>query len=1622
MLLFVFPLITITNSFSQQSDLGSIGNPALSASHLKAIHPEKTDGLYWIDPDGPGDDNPFMSYFDQSTDGEGWTLVLLSNAGVANCPRPYWNELTGTSDLNLNGSLSSDITTFDMFMKVPSWNLVGNSARLDMGASPSSLSHRAYYDFSLDEDNFYALEMSNESLTIHTEGTASPGIFTYHNGRPLSTRDSDHDAWSGNCSNNYYESAWWYGACMTGSFWGGGGETYQDGPYWDGSATEFFEFGAIWLKESWIPVSNVSDLQNMRNDLSANYYLTNDIDASETSTWNSDGSGGYYGFEPVGNEVSPFTGRFDGAGYSIKGLYMNRSGDEGVGLFGYFDGTDIRNIVLQNIDITGGSNYVGSLAGLIKGGKISACNAQGLISVSGDFVGGITGYNEGGMILNSYACVAVKGASFIGGLAGSNGGSIDKCYSMGPLSGLTNIGGLAGANSGTVSNSFWDIHTSGISSGTAGTGKSPLEMQNLATYTALATNGLDDAWDFIANPNDDSGDQNLWAIDTSINGGYPYLSVQKSTGNIIFVDHEAAGDGTGSSWTNAYNSLQNALMDDDLWYGVNIWVAEGTYYPDDGSDHVSGDRTASFSIPDGVHIYGGFAGTESSLAERDPDQHITILSGDIGVVDAPADNSFHVVKGGNNTLLNGLIIEKGNASGAGDPDYFGGGMFNDANTQNILIEHCTFRENNASSQGGAVYNNGYVTITTRHTVFYKNTAADNATVKNVNTEADYYYCTFIENADASMGGGLMYWGSGSGSPDIHNCTFIRNQSAAGGAIHLRASGINADIRNCIFYHNTPDDIALTNGATSNVSYSRIIQSPYTGSQNNIADDPLFADTIYGALSLYNLSPCIDAGDENSPADPDGSRANMGDFHPLVPSPLTPSFSVSPEVASCGVTMEFNASASTALPAHEISSYEWDFDYDGVNFDVDTTGEVVPHQYERMNFSGSGESITVLPYTVALRLSDNGVPPFTMIKTGEATLSFTNQAPVANAGGDYYSTNIGGSYTPVRLDASDSYDPDIPCDEIESYDWDTDGDGLYGADDMDGSPMIAGGNDASGESLDVLDAGWVIGQSIPISLVVTDAYGRKSPGADAIIHVVENSNFPADVYNLEVDPINRDTLWFSFTVTHPQQMVDTFACSFTVNGTPVTVFDTYDIELSEIRYEGYNTEQSYTAWFDSHDFPDMVNAYQLRVSVEGDESVWESSDLSGLFSIDNTPPSNPTFCSEPGSMSEVCTNNPLPVFTWSGALDNSSATLEYMVYWGTDISGESPSELLTVNQFTPDPLLGNGVYYLRINTLDESGNEAGWITLYTFVFLDYVYSETTSICHGDSLLWRGEYYLESGIYRDSLLTAGGCDSVFELDLSVFPSYSIQESHSMCGGDIFAWQGTDYTIPGDYSHAYSTISGCDSIYYLHLIVLEESVGDTSAIACDSFEWYGTTYSASGDYTHILTNAAGCDSVVSLHLTIQTANLVVYVNDNVLSADATGVVYQWVNCDDDYSEINLETNQTFSPVTSGNYAVIIDDGICVDTSECYHVEITGMETFSENNIQVYPNPFEHSSTILFENPDGEPYDLYIITLEGKTTRIINTIRTSEYVLQKGDLKEGIYFIELRGTKIYRAKIIII
>ena len=105
----------------------------------------------------------------------------------------------------------------------------------------------------------------------------------------------------------------------------------------------------------------------------------------------------------------------------------------------------------------------------------------------------------------------------------------------------------------------------------------------------------------------------------------------------IYVDQSATGNNDGSSWNDAYTTLQAALSNAS---GSNeIWIAAGTYYPDEGAGQTEGDRTATFTITgnqNGLEMYGGFAGTESSRGSRNPDQNPVILSGDID----QDDNTF----------------------------------------------------------------------------------------------------------------------------------------------------------------------------------------------------------------------------------------------------------------------------------------------------------------------------------------------------------------------------------------------------------------------------------------------------------------------------------------------------------------------------------------------------------------------------------------------------------------------------------------------------------------------------------------------------------------------------------------------------------------------------------------------------------------------------------------------------------------------------------------------------------------------------------------------------------------------------------------------------------------------
>lgn len=288
-------------------------------------------------------------------------------------------------------------------------------------------------------------------------------------------------------------------------------------------------------------VRTLGQLQAMNQNLTACYVLGNSIDASPTSGWN-----GGKGFEPIGRQSSMFEGSFDGKGYEISNLYINRTdyyNDKHIGLFGFAApmGTNssptksIQNVRLINVNIKG-QDSVGGLAGYAyidvknvyvtgrvesnrgpAGGIVGDLEYKSMVRshanvkvIGGHTVGGIIGETYYSSIQNSYALGEVHGTNSwngnAGGLIGSDWGStIKNCFSAAKLFGAVSNKGIVDKVDGTtVTASFYDKDVTGATDTGKGTPITTVQMKTQSTYTG---------WDFAS----------IWGIEPSINNGYPYL-------------------------------------------------------------------------------------------------------------------------------------------------------------------------------------------------------------------------------------------------------------------------------------------------------------------------------------------------------------------------------------------------------------------------------------------------------------------------------------------------------------------------------------------------------------------------------------------------------------------------------------------------------------------------------------------------------------------------------------------------------------------------------------------------------------------------------------------------------------------------------------------------------------------------------------------------------------------------------------------------------------------------------------------------------------------------------------------------------------------------------------------
>lgn len=174
----------------------------------------------------------------------------------------------------------------------------------------------------------------------------------------------------------------------------------------------------------------------------------------------------------------------------------------------------------------------------------------------------------------------------------------------------------------------------------------------------------------------------------------------------------------------------------------------------------------------------------------------------------------------------------------------------------------------------------------------------------------------------------------------------------------------------------------------------------------------------------------------------------------------------------------------------------------------------------------------------------------------------------------------------------------------------------------------------------------------------------------------------------------------------------------------------------------------------------------------------------------------------------------------------------------------------------------------------------------------------------------------------------------------------DSYTSPGGDV-------YTASGTYMDTIPNAEGCDSVITINLQVNGSSASAISPVSCGAyFSPAGNIYTSAGTYTDTVANFLGCDSIITIQLTIGTVNTGVTQAGFVLTADASGAAYQWFDCDAQ-QPVSGETGQVFSPSSDGNYAVIVTENGCSDTSLCLAVFGLGTDDIPGGGFSVYPNP---------------------------------------------------------------------
>jgi len=306
----------------------------------------------------------------------------------------------------------------------------------------------------------------------------------------------------------------------------------------------------------------------------------------------------------------------------------------------------------------------------------------------------------------------------------------------------------------------------------------------------------------------------------------------------------------------------------------------------------------------------------------------------------------------------------------------------------------------------------------------------------------------------------------------------------------------------------------------------------------------------------------------------------------------------------------------------------------------------------------------------------------------------------------------------------------------------------------------------------------------------------------------------------------------------------------------------------------------------------------------------------------------------------------------------------------------------------------------------------------------------TICAGNSYVLNGHTYSTTGTYTDTLISITGCDSIIVTQLTVNPTYSTNNTQTICNGNSYDFNGHTYISAGMYLDTLSTVLGCDSIIVTQLTVNPVySINNPQVINTGgSYIFNGNTYTLPGTYYDTLSTINGCDSIFITQLIVNPANFLNLdslnggINDTLyvsffpltLNAGNGFLSYLWSNGS------NVQTTQVNS---NGWYSVTVSDGSKSTQSDSIYVLLITNEPIidSQNEIKIYPNP-NTGKFIISVNGNIKIDKLEIYNVIGDKVYSIKTNNNYlTYIIDLTENPKGIYFIKIYSReKIYIEKIV--